>query len=107
MNSHIPNFYKTFNWKKPKPDTYHNIVLQWSFIYNYYLDVVIVLYGCLIKITWYAQQVKQKKALYNEHEETHFNDPRWKDQVWYLVSGWSLIQHVTNKEQNQRAYFYI
>ncbi|XP_029186534.2 furin-1-like [Acropora millepora] len=35
-------------------------------------------------ITWYAQQVRRKKALYNGHEETHFNDPRWKDQVWYL-----------------------
>ena len=78
--------YKTF-WKKPKLDTYHNIVLQLpeTIIYNF--DVVIVPYDCLIKITWYAQQVRQKKALYNGHEEAHFNDPRWKDQVWYLVSG--------------------
>lgn len=38
-------------------------------------------------IAWYAQQVRRKKALYNGHEETHFNDPRWKDQVWYLNSS--------------------
>lgn len=38
-------------------------------------------------IAWYAQQVRRKKALYNGHEETHFNDPRWKDQIWYLNSS--------------------
>ena len=40
----------------------------------------------MTKITWFAQQVKQRKVLYDHHVPISFNDPRWSDQVWYLVS---------------------
>lgn len=35
-------------------------------------------------ITWFAQQVKYSKVLYNQHIAVNFSDARWNGQVWYL-----------------------
>lgn len=35
-------------------------------------------------VKWFAQQIRQKKALYDQAMSLSFNDPRWRDQMWYL-----------------------
>lgn len=37
-------------------------------------------------VKWFAQQVRRRKALYDQHISVTFNDPRWSDQSWYLNS---------------------
>lgn len=39
------------------------------------------------QITWFEQQVRRKKALYDGQVVLAFNDPSWNDQVWYLNSS--------------------
>lgn len=35
-------------------------------------------------VKWFAQQIRQERALYDQAMSLSFNDPRWRDQMWYL-----------------------
>ncbi|PFX17966.1 Furin-like protease 1, isoform 1-CRR [Stylophora pistillata] len=37
-----------------------------------------------MKVKWFAQQIRQERALYDQAMSLSFNDPRWRDQMWYL-----------------------
>lgn len=55
---------------------------RFSLTFNFCL----LFFSINFKVKWFAQQERRKKSLYDQQIAVTFNDPRWDDQEWYLVS---------------------